>query len=45
LSKNFLVKKEVWDGALSRCIIQFFCCQCSGRNLRILLRCRIKTSQ
>jgi hypothetical protein len=45
LAKNSLVKKEVWDGALSWWNSQFFCCQSSGRSLHTFSCIRYKTSQ
>jgi hypothetical protein len=45
LVENSLVKKEVWDGMLSRCDSQFFCRQSSGWNLRTFSRSCRKTSQ
>jgi hypothetical protein len=45
LAKNSLVKKEMWDGALSWCNSQFSRCQSSGRSLRTFLRSYRKTSQ
>jgi hypothetical protein len=42
LGKNSLVKKGVWDSAVSWCNRQFFCRQSSGRSLRTFNALTIK---
>jgi hypothetical protein len=41
---KFLVRKEVWDGALSWCNSQFSCSQSSGRSLHRFSHSRRKMS-
>jgi hypothetical protein len=45
VKKKSLVKKEVWNSALSWCNSQFFCRQSLGRNLRTFSHSHRKTSQ